>query len=54
MINNSTFDRWKRLESKSLDNQFSYEIIHGMNCSPFEASAVLDTVYNLRFPRLKI
>ena len=47
MINNSTLDRWKRLESKSLDQQFSYEIIHGLNCSPFEASAVLDTVYKV-------
>lgn len=47
MINNSTLDRWNRLESKSLDQQFTYEIIHGLNCSPFEASAVLDTVYKV-------
>ncbi|MFQ6084516.1 MAG: DUF1670 domain-containing protein [Candidatus Aminicenantia bacterium] len=47
MINNSTLDRWKRLESKSLDQQFTNEIIHGLNCSPFEASAVLDTIYKV-------
>lgn len=47
MINNSTIDRWKRLENKSLDQQFINEIIYGLNCSPFEASAVLDTVYKV-------
>jgi len=47
MINNSSLDRWNRLESKSLDQQFTNEIIQGLNCSPFEASAVLDTVYNV-------
>jgi hypothetical protein len=47
MINNSSADRWIRLESKSLDQQFLNEIVHGLNCSPFEASAVLDTVYNV-------
>ena len=47
MINNSSLDRWNRLESKSLDQEFTNEIIQGLNCSPFEASAVLDTVYNV-------
>lgn len=47
MINNSSLDRWHRLESKSLDQQFINEIIHGLNCSPFEASAVLDSVYKV-------
>lgn len=47
MINNSSIDKWTRLENKSLDQQFINEIIHGLNCSPFEASAVLDTVYNI-------
>lgn len=47
MINNSSLDRWSRLENKSLDQRFTNEIIHGLNCSPFEASAVLDTVYNV-------
>jgi hypothetical protein len=47
MINNSSLDRWNRLESKGLDQQFVNEIIHGLNCSPFEASAVLDCVYKV-------
>jgi len=47
MINNSSLDRWNRLQSKSLDQQFINEIIHGLNCSPFEASAVLDSVYKV-------
>ena len=47
MINNSSTERWIRLESKSLDQQFLNEIVHGLNCSPFEASAVLDTVYKV-------
>jgi len=47
MINNSSTNRWIRLESKSQDQQFLNEIVHGLNCSPFEASAVLDTVYNV-------
>ena len=45
MINNSSMNRWNRLETKSLDQQFINEVIHGLNCSPFEASAVLETVY---------
>ena len=47
MINNSNLYRWDRLAAKSLDQQFVNEIIHGLNCSPFEAEAVLDTVYRV-------
>lgn len=47
MINNSSLNKWNRLESKNLDNQFTNEIIHGLNCSPFEASAIMDTVYKV-------
>jgi hypothetical protein len=47
MINNSNYLRWDRLNTKSLDQQFIKEIIHGLNCSPFEASAVLEAVYNV-------
>jgi len=47
MINNSNYLRWDRLNAKNLDQQFIEEIIHGLSCSPFEASAVLDTVYNV-------
>jgi hypothetical protein len=47
MINNSTPQKWARLEKKSLDSQFINEIISGMNASPFEAKAVLDTVHEV-------
>ena len=47
MINNSNLYRWDRLAAKSLDQQFVNEIIHGLNCSPFEAEAVLETVYRV-------
>jgi hypothetical protein len=47
MINNSNLYRWDRLTAKSLEQQFVNEIIHGLNCSPFEAEAVLDTVYRV-------
>lgn len=47
MINNSNYHRWDRLNTKSLDQQFVNEIVHGLNCSPFEASAVLETVYRV-------
>ena len=47
MVNNSNYYRWDRLNAKSLDQQFVNEIVHGLNCSPFEASAVLETVYRV-------
>ncbi len=47
MLNNSSHQKWERLEEKSLDNQFMNEIISGMNCSPFEAKAALDTVHKV-------
>lgn len=47
MINNSNLFRWDRLNTKSLDQQFIHEVIHGLNCSPFEATAVLETVYRV-------
>ena len=47
MINNSNWYRWNRLSAKSLDQQFVSEIINGLNCSPFEAEAVLETVYRV-------
>jgi len=47
MINNSNWYRWDRLAAKSLDQQFVNEIIHGLNCSPFETEAVLESVYRV-------
>jgi len=50
MINNTYATRWDRLGHKQLDNQFMHEIVHGLQCSPFEASAVLETVYRVYSP----
>jgi len=50
MINNSSLRKWDRLSRKQLDQQFSHEIIHGLQCSPFEAAAIRDTVYRVYTP----
>jgi hypothetical protein len=47
MINNSSPGKWDRLKSKDLDSQFQNEVIQGLNCSPFEASAILDSVHKI-------
>lgn len=47
MINNSSIAKWDRLKSKQLDNQFQNDIIQGLNCSPFEARAILDSVHRI-------
>ncbi len=50
MINNTSLQKWNRLAQKQLDQQFLNEIITGLQCSPFEASAMLDTVYKVYAP----
>ncbi len=40
----------ERLDSKTLDSRFTTEIEQGLNCSPFEAEAVLDVVKDVYFP----
>ena len=47
MINNSSLSKWERLDSKQLNSQFQSEIIKGLNCSPFEARAILDVVHKV-------
>jgi hypothetical protein len=47
MINNSSLQKWERLAQKQLNQQFVNEIIQGLHCSPFEANAILDTVYKV-------
>jgi DNA-binding CsgD family transcriptional regulator len=42
----------ERLDSKILDARFSTEIQQGLNCSPFEAQAVLGMVKEVYFPFL--
>ena len=40
----------RRLDSKTLDARFLKEIEQGLNCSPFEAHAVLEVVKEVYFP----
>ena len=47
MINNSSFQRWDRLQQKQLNQQFINQIMHGMECSPFEAKAILNAVHQV-------
>jgi hypothetical protein len=50
MINNTNHAHWDRLNAKSLDNSFINEIIIGLNCSPFEAQAILEKVHEIFNP----
>jgi DNA-binding CsgD family transcriptional regulator len=43
-----------RLDSKTLDSRFTTEIVQGLNCSPFEAEAVLDLVKEVFLPFLAV
>jgi len=51
-IRNKKRETLKRLDSKTLDAKFLQEIQHGLNCSPFEAEAVLEVVKEVYFPFL--
>ena len=50
MINNSSLQKWDRLKQKQLDTQFVNNLIQGMNCSQFEAKAILNAVYQTYQP----
>jgi hypothetical protein len=50
MINNSSRQKWDRLKQKQLDTQFVNSLIQGMNCSQFEAKAILNAVYETYQP----
>jgi len=47
MINNSAGQRWERLAAKQLDQMFRQRIIVGLNCSPFEADAILQNLHQV-------
>lgn len=51
-IRNVRREELQRLEAKSLEAQFLTEIQAGLNCSPFEAEAVLQVVQEVFFPFL--
>lgn len=50
MINNSSLQKWDRLKQKQLDTLFINTLIQGMNCSNFEAMAILNQVYEVYQP----
>lgn len=50
MINNTALQRWQRAAARSLDAQFQTAIQEGMNCSPFEANAIRETVHAIYAP----
>ena len=50
MINNSSIGKWERLRQKHQDVQFINRLQAGMNCSPFEAKAILNCVYDVYQP----
>lgn len=50
MINNSALGKWDRLGQKDLDHQFVKDMEEGLQASPFEAKAILDTVYRVYAP----
>lgn len=50
MVNNSSVRKYDRLSQKQLDTQFVNEIVSGLQCSPFEAQAILETVYRVYTP----
>jgi hypothetical protein len=45
MINNTALQRWQRLAAKNLDQMFQQRMMTGLNCSPFEAEAILQNVH---------
>jgi hypothetical protein len=51
-VRNKKRETLKRLNSKTLDARFLNEIKTGLNCSPFEAEAVLEVVKEVYFPFL--
>jgi hypothetical protein len=50
MINNSSTGKWERLRQKQQDVQFVNQLQAGMNCSSFEAKAILNCVYEVYQP----
>ena len=50
MINNSSIKKWDRLKQKQLDQMFCNKLIEGLNCSQFEAKAIVNLVYEIYQP----
>ena len=52
MINNTSLQTFLRLSQKNLESQFQNELIRGLNCSPFEANAIIDVMFRIYSPFL--
>jgi hypothetical protein len=50
MIQNTAVQKWHRLQQKQLNQQFLNEMVRGLECSPFEAKAILNMVYQVYAP----
>jgi hypothetical protein len=50
MINNSSLQKWQRLQQKDCDQMFVNKLIEGLNCSPIEAKGILNIVYEVYQP----
>jgi hypothetical protein len=53
MINNTSRERWERVKAKGLDQQFLQEMMGGLQCSRFEAQAILDKVHEIFEPLME-
>ena len=51
-IRNAKHEELERLEAKTLDAQFCTVVREGLNCSPFEAEAVVEAVKEVYAPYL--
>jgi hypothetical protein len=47
VINNTSLNKWTRLAKKQLDQQFKQRMMEGLNCSLFEATAVVNVVHDI-------
>jgi hypothetical protein len=50
MVNNTSLQKFARLAQKRLTTQLLNELKSGLQCSPFEASAIVDTVHKIYAP----
>ena len=50
MLNNSSLQKWQRLQQKDSDQMFVNKLQAGLNCSPIEAKGILNMVYEVYHP----
>jgi len=50
MLNNSSLQKWNRLQQKDCNQLFMNKLIEGLNCSPIEAKGILNIVHEVYQP----